>query len=158
MSRWSAGIICLAVLVGACAGGTAPETSAGTTSDTSTTVNSPSRDEPDSTIAEPRGLRETFSERGVTTMTLRSDETGPHPTLTWDTVDGAALFLLAIIDGNGSPYWAWTGTETSVRVGGGNTAELNQTATLHEPMKATIAAVSSEGRLVAISEPTTIGP
>ena len=92
-------------------------------------------------------------------MALRpADEGGPHPTLAWDAVDGAATYWLVVHDGDGRVYWAWTGAETQVRVGGGDRSELNQTAALHEPMTWSVTAVDASGSLLAFSDVATVSP
>lgn len=44
---------------------------------------------------------------------------GLRPTLTWDTVDGAAEYHVVVRDANEEPYWSWTGTESQVTIPGG---------------------------------------
>lgn len=43
---------------------------------------------------------------------------GIRPLLEWSAVDGAAYYLATVYAPDGSPYWTWTGTTTSVHVGG----------------------------------------
>lgn len=118
--------------------------------------------EPDPTpveSADPGATRELLASRGIGTVTLQaSSEGGSHPVLAWDAVDGAASYWLVLHDDAGRPYWGWTGSETSVRVGGGDRAEQNQTAVLHEPMTWSVSAFDADGRLMAISEPQVVEP
>ena len=83
---------------------------------------------------------------------------GPYPILSWEPVPAAATYWLVVSDADGQPYWAWTGEATEVRFGGGDSDEVNQTATLHEPMTWTVIAIDSDGELVAFSEPATVEP
>lgn len=96
---------------------------------------------------------------GIDTITLQSsDEGGPHPTLRWEPVDGAETYWLTLRDGTGGVYWAWSGPDTSVRVGGGTSPELNQTAALHEPMSWSVIAIDESGTLIALSSRGTVSP
>ena len=98
-------------------------------------------------------LRTLLADRGVAELTLvATAEGGPNPTLAWESIDGAATYWLVVLDGAGAPYWAWTGSDTTVRFGGGVRTEPNQTAALHEAMTWTVAAVSADGRIIAFSE------
>lgn len=85
-------------------------------------------------------------------------ETGSHPTLNWQPADGAAAYWLVLRDAGGRPYWAWTGTDTSVRVGGGDSASTNQTAALHAEMTWSVAAFDEEGNLIALSDSASVAP
>ncbi|MCP4964264.1 MAG: hypothetical protein GY926_03415 [bacterium] len=87
-----------------------------------------------------------------------TNESGSHPTLSWQPADGAASYWLTIRDADARPYWAWTGTETSVRFGGGDSPETNQTAVLHETMTWRVAAFDANGGLVAISDSASVSP
>lgn len=42
---------------------------------------------------------------------------GARPELAWDEVTGADRYRVVVMRGQ-TPYWAWTGTENSVRLGG----------------------------------------
>lgn len=63
-----------------------------------------------------------------------------------------------VSDADGEPYWAWTGTDTEVRVGGGDSTELNQTAAIHEEMVWRVAAFDETGTLVALSATGALAP
>ena len=43
---------------------------------------------------------------------------GIRPLLEWTPVEGAAHYTVIVYAPDGTPYWTWTGTETSVHVGG----------------------------------------
>ncbi len=50
-------------------------------------------------------------------------DVGDQPTLEWSSVDGAAEYRVVVRDGDGAAYWAWSGPETSVVLGGGSSPE-----------------------------------
>ncbi len=94
-------------------------------------------------------------------ITIRLDdvqEQGPHPVLTWRPIDGATSYWLVVVDSDERPYWAWTGEASSVRVGGGSSGALNQTAAIHEPMSWRVGAFDDAGVLVGLSERGTLSP
>lgn len=91
-------------------------------------------------------------------VTLGEVEPGPHPVLGWEPFEGASSYWLVVVDAAGDPYWAWTGKDSSVRVGGGSTDEINQTAVVHEAMTWRVAAFDENGTLVALSQSGTIFP
>lgn len=43
---------------------------------------------------------------------------GVRPTFSWEPVDGAARYTLAVLTGANQPLWAWDGAATSVILGG----------------------------------------
>lgn len=157
------GIVCLvAVGLAACGddgGGGAPAPS---TTPTDPVVTS-GESEPPTTLAENGAgsgdLRAALIAGGVGEITLHSaTEGGPHPTLAWDPVEGATGYQLFVHDGEGRPYWAWSGSDTSTRLGGGDRVEANQTALLHEPMTWSVVAFDAEGGLVAVSAVAPVAP
>lgn len=103
----------------------------------------------------PRELAEVVD---IGVVTLEAVDSGPHPVLGWEPVQGAALYWLMISDSDGEPYWAWTGAHTTVRIGGGDSTELNQTAAIHEDMTWRVAAFDETGTLVALSETGALAP
>lgn len=159
--------LCL-VLVGC--GASESETSASSTGSQGTTTTesmasttSAATDAPESTTTaigtesgSVRDLREQF---GIGVVTLRSTaEGGPHPMLAWEPVDGASAYWLVVKDADGVIYWAWTGEATSVRVGGGDSPDLNQTAALHETMTWSVTAIDESGSILAFSDNATVSP
>jgi hypothetical protein len=96
-------------------------------------------------------LRSLLADRGIDTITIDTTEGGSHPTLTWTPIDGASTYWVVLRDSAGQLYWAWTGSDTSVRVGGGDSPDLNQTAVLHEPMTWSVAAFDADGNALAFS-------
>ena len=51
-------------------------------------------------------------------ITLGPTEAGPRPVLNWSEIEGAAPYQLTVLDADGVPYWAWSGTKTAVPLGG----------------------------------------
>jgi hypothetical protein len=99
------------------------------------------------------------SEFGIADLVLEPTvETGSHPMLSWQAAAGATSYWLVVRDADDRPYWAWTGAEVSVRFGGGDTEEPNQTAVLHEMMTWRVAAFDAEGSLIALSESAVLSP
>lgn len=56
--------------------------------------------------------------RKVALLTPMTDA-GERPVFRWKPVSGATVYSLVVRDESGDPYWAWTGSETSVPLGGG---------------------------------------
>ncbi len=46
-----------------------------------------------------------------------------QPELTWGPIDGAATYRVVILDADGAPYWSWSGAETAVFLGGGESSD-----------------------------------
>lgn len=136
-----------------------PDTAAVTTTAGSTTPSTTQGPSSTGTSPSASSIRDLRGDFGIESIALQpADEGGPHPTLAWDAVDGAATYWLVVHDGDGRVYWAWTGAETQVRVGGGDRPELNQTAALHEPMTWSVTAVDASGSLLAFSDVATVSP
>ncbi len=96
---------------------------------------------------------------GINALILETtNESGSHPTLSWQPADGAESYWLTVRAADARPYWAWTGADTSVRVGGGDRPDTNQTAVLHETMTWRVAAFDADGVLIAISDEASISP
>ncbi len=87
-----------------------------------------------------------------------TDEGGSHPTLSWLPLEGASTYWLVLRDGSGRVAWAWSGKRTSVRVGGGDTADLNQTATVYEEMTWSVLAFDAAGELIGLSDRQRVAP
>ena len=162
-------LMALAFIVTGCGGdeeSTATSTSSAdaaettTTAATATTVEATTTAPATSTTAGgSSSLREMRADLGIGSVVLQpAEEGGPHPTLQWDPVAGAASYWLVLHDDSGEIYWAWTGAESQVRVGGGDSAELNQTAALYEPMSWAVSAFDGSGNLIALSDVATVSP
>ncbi len=84
-------------------------------------------------------------------------DAGPRPLLGWETVDGAANYRVVVLDADGTPYWTWTGSDTTVHVGNDEDPSVPG-ARVFEPMTWTVAALDGEGVPLAISEPSPLVP
>lgn len=60
---------------------------------------------------------------------------GEVPVFEWKPVDGAVRYRLVVVDSGGAPLWSWSGSETTVRLGG----------LLEEPAEGTPGPVISAG-------------
>ena len=90
-------------------------------------------------------------------ITVTVAEPGPRPLLTWEPVDGAALYLVTVLDSSGTGYWTWEGTDTEVHVGG--TAEPDAIGPyVFEDMTWRVAAQDDSGALLAVSQPSPLNP
>lgn len=154
-------LVSLCVVLAACGGsaeqadtsltGTTATTEATTATKATTTLTSPTTSEIDSSGS--------VRDMGIESITLLpAGEGGPHPTLSWDPITGAETYWLFLRDGSGQIYWAWSGTATSVRVGGGTSPDLNQTAALYEEMSWSVFAFDDTGILLALSDVAEASP
>ena len=87
-----------------------------------------------------------------------STEGGPHPELSWEPVPDAVAYWLVLQRADGEATWAWTGSETSTRVGGGASPDLNQTAAVHAEMQWVVTAFDANDEVIAISAPSPLRP
>ena len=116
--------------------------------------------------AEPTAVGDSIANLDVTREVLGLDtlvleepiEDGSHPVLSWQPVDGAASYWLVVHDAEGGPYWAWTGADTSVRLGGGDRAETNQTAALSAALTWSVLALDADGIPLAVSGEGQLAP
>ena len=78
--------------------------------------------DPTTTVAaEPmRPAEELADLAGITAITVTTppSNNGEHPLLAWATVEGVELYAVTLTGADGGPYWAWTGPETEVYLGG----------------------------------------
>lgn len=84
-------------------------------------------------------------------------EPGPHPTLAWQPVDGAVVYEVVVLDADRSPYWAWSGPELSVSLGGVSDPDATG-AWVFEPLTWTVQARGADGATLALSEPAQLLP
>jgi hypothetical protein len=86
---------------------------------------------------------------------------GPWPELAWRGVDGADSYTVTLYDVQGGAYWAWSGAETSVVVGGFASVppEGSGVAPRVQPgMSWDVTAHGDDGGLIAQSGERPIGP
>jgi hypothetical protein len=157
----------LALALAACSGsdgsnadqdpGTVSVTTATTTAVSTTTSEPPPTSATGDDPAVAPSLIEMSDDLGIAVVAVEpTTETGSHPLMSWQPVDGATSYWLVVRDAGERPYWAWTGNDTSVRVGGGDNPDTNQTAVVHDAMTWSVAAFDGQGRLIAISPWTSL--
>ena len=176
-SRRSLLLMSLVVFLAACSGsdgsdgvGTEATTATGESAATTQAPTTPQGTEPGASTASTdapaedvppvdQGVFEMREDLGIGLVVLESvTDAGSHPTLAWQQVQGASSYWLVVHDAEGRPYWAWTGSGTSVRIGGGDRSETNQTAAVHESLTWRVAAFDADGVLVALSETASLTP
>lgn len=91
------------------------------------------------------------------TLVTEPTEPGPRPLLAWASVDGATIYDLIVLDAAGSPYWAWSGEDTSVYLGGVENPDAVG-AWVFEPLTWIVTARDGEGQPLAMSESAELVP
>lgn len=168
-----------AALVLASCGGSSDSTSSSppvTADDPAVASTEPSATEvPDTTAAPPSTAEPTTTSTGPSTppteladldaiatitVTTPTSGNGERPLLSWDPVESAAGYALTLIRSDGQAYWAWTGTEPQVWLGGSATPPPTDASgpVLAEPMTMRVVAVDADGAIFAASQPTEITP
>lgn len=146
--------LAILLLIGGCSGDGSPEPSA----QPDTTV----EELDDTTTPETRLDDPVFAPMAdaVATVTLTTNLSGggERPMLTWDPVDGASTYLVAILDADGNPYWAWRTSDTRVRVGGSDRSESAPGPRITKGMTWSVMAVDSSGIPIAVSARRPIEP
>lgn len=93
------------------------------------------------------------------TLLTPTEGGGPRPLMEWESVEGASEYLVVVLDGDGAPYWAWSGSATSVRLGGGELPDDHGSGPIVESGALwSVSAYDSEGNLLAISGQRSIAP
>lgn len=85
-------------------------------------------------------------------ITIESEpgDVGSQPLMDWAPVDGAAEYRVVVRDGNGETYWAWSGPDDQVRLGGGDSADGGG-PTSTEGSEWSVVAFDADGGFVASS-------
>lgn len=117
-----------------------------------TAASEPTSSEPTSTTV-PDAVAVTF----LPMVELNPTEAGPRPTLSWSPVDGAVRYTLVVLGVDGEPYWAWSGEESSVPMGGIEDPDVVG-PWVHEPMTWTVAASDASGAAIALSQVSILTP
>jgi len=94
------------------------------------------------------------------TVTTPVSGNGEHPLLAWAPVDSATLYTVTLHRLDGEPYWAWTGAESQIWLGG--FAEAPQPDVdgpfLAEPMTVRVVAFDAQAAIIAASHAIDIAP
>ena len=107
---------------------------------------------PEATPAAELTLTDVFAPIGT-----EPTEAGARPLLAWEAVKGASLYQVVVLGSDGEPYWAWSGTETMISVGG-NAEPDAIGAWVHEPMTWTVSALGPDGEVLGLSVPADLKP
>ena len=86
---------------------------------------------------------------------------GRWPELAWASVDGAARYSVTVYASDGRAYWAWSGSDESVLMGGFRTRpdeSSNMAPMVRQGMTWDVAAFDSDGELIALSSERPISP
>ncbi len=99
---------------------------------------------------------------GVSPISVTTPVTGngAKPLLAWEPVDGAVDYVVILQTADGNGYWAWTGADNQVWLGGSETEPAPDTEgpILFEPMLLSVYASSADGTAVGASETIEIAP
>lgn len=99
----------------------------------------------------------TAAPRPYGSFALTTAASGSNPVLAWDAVEGAVLYRLVVRDADGRPYWAWSGSDSSVAVGG--SAEPTAVgARVFTDMTWQVSAHDASGLPIAVSDVGTLSP
>jgi hypothetical protein len=85
---------------------------------------------------------------------------GERPLFAWQPVEAATSYSLVLTTSDGQAYWAWTGPESQIWLGG-SADEPPADATgpyMVEPMTLRVFAADADGVIVAASRPVDIAP
>ena len=93
----------------------------------------------------------------IESIATEPSEAGPRPLLAWEPVAGAAEYQVVVLGADGEPYWAWSGIETMINVGG-NPEPQAIGAWVHESMTWTVSAHSATGEVLGLSAPSALQP
>lgn len=94
------------------------------------------------------------------TVTTPASGNGEFPLLAWESVEGVELYALTLTASDGQSYWAWSGPETEVYLGGlaEQPAPESSGPYLFEPMTLLVVGLGADGDVVASSEANVIAP
>ena len=159
-ARWLSMFAMLAIVSLAVASCSSGDDSADSLSATSLTE-AGENDSPTTTAAELDGETDTGTEADTEPqpetvppvfeiMATEPTAPGPRPMLAWDSIDGATTYDLIVLDAEGTPYWAWSGEETGVHLGGVENPDAVG-AWVFEPLTWIVTARDSEGEPLAMS-------
>ncbi len=99
---------------------------------------------------------------GLTSIQLLTPSSGAgiKPLFEWSPIDGAAQYSLFLQFSDGQPYWTWTGTSTSIYLGGTDSPPPEDAAgpILEDGMSWSIIALDAQGNIIATSALQLISP
>ena len=153
-------VLALALMLAGC-GGSTDETTVGEPNEPAVTTTEAPAAAPESTPTEPAPdggepveltLADVFDP-----IATEPTESGPRPLLAWEAIEGADLYQVVVLGADGEPYWAWSGTETEIHVGG-NPEPQALGAWVHESMTWTVSAHGPEGQVLGLSSPAGLEP
>ena len=151
MRRALAAITVVALIAAACGGDDATDTATTSTTPAVATTGPTGTGATTTTVVDDGG-------DGVV-LTTPTEDVGPRPELAWEPVEGAALYQVVLFAPDGSAYWAWQGTETSVPVGGRPLLrEEARGPRVANGMSWSVAAYDADGLPIALSEQRPISP
>lgn len=150
--------IAIAASLSSCSTDEEPDASA-VTSTTEADGSESSTDEPttDTTISTEAGEADASPIVVFDVIETDPSEPGPHPELAWAEVAGAATYDLIVLDAAGETYWAWSGTESSVHLGGVESPDAVG-AWVFEPLTWIVTARDAEGEPLAMSAKADLTP
>lgn len=140
-----------------CSGGTSSTADEPGASQTAEDEVAENADETTDTTVEVSEETSSGAVRYLPELSLEDAAPGPRPLLKWAPVDGASRYTLFVLGADGSPYWAWSGSETAVHLGGFDDPDAVG-PWVHESMTWTVAAADAAGNPIAISQVGALTP
>jgi len=101
------------------------------------------------TTAAPDALQQLPGVEAVTVTVSGADPS--RPTFTWTAPANAVDYQLVVQDASGTPLWAWTGTGTSIVLGGAERAPEVEGPALTGPGQVRVFAFGADGAVVGSS-------
>ena len=74
-----------------------------------------------------------------------------RPVLEWDPVDGADSYSVVVLDDAGEPYWAWSGPESEITLGGAPSSDFGVGPIIGVDYSWSVAAFDADGVFLAVS-------
>jgi len=74
-----------------------------------------------------------------------------RPVLEWEPIEGADSYSVVVLDEAGEPYWAWSGTESEIVLGGAPSSDFGIGPIIGVDYSWSVAAFDADGVFLAIS-------
>ena len=74
-----------------------------------------------------------------------------RPVLEWDPIDGADSYSVVVLDDAGEPYWAWSGPESEITLGGAPSSDFGVGPIIGVDYSWSVAAFDADGVFLAVS-------